>query len=273
MMKKLKLSVRDIHDNTHDLFYLLEENAIAEQWYKKIRHLHRVPFSDHYVFKVRQSPPNDLNQLISQDLVKLNELIKINYPIKESYDHDDCNILHDITVSTQYDYSLDVRDIFHRMHRNIHSLEYSMQKTVFDSIYAGWGEKEGPLTSNFDYLPYDLYRKCIPGTINLIWAEFGKTPWQYWKDRDLNDVQHLLKTCKPHMTFRAQFSLSISESSDQFDSEFEQWFDSYRDAWQQKYGCDWTPMYQWGGIPLAYPTDQIDWSIVDSIISIQPITS
>jgi hypothetical protein len=274
MAHKLKLSIIDIYNNNHNLFYLLEENSIATAWYKKIKHLYRVPLSDHYTFKTRQMPLVGLNHMISQDLMKLNELIKLNYPVKESYDRYDCNTLHDVTVSTQYDYSIDVREIFHRMHRNIHSLEYSIQETTtFHSIYAGWGEKEGLLTSNFDRLPYDLYRPCDPGTINLCWGEFGKTPWHYWKDQDLNNVEHFLKTCKPHMTFRAQFNLSILESPTQFDSNFEQWFDSYRSVWQQQHGCDWTPLYQWGGIPLARPENQIDWSTVDTILSIQPIIS
>jgi hypothetical protein len=273
MSHTLKLSVNDIYNNRHDIFYQLEKNYIASAWYKKIRHLYRIPLSEHYTFKIQQKPATELNYLISQDLIKLNELININYPIKESYDHHDCNVLHDITVTTQYDYSSDVREIFHRMHRTIHSLEYSMQKTVFDSIYAGWGEKEGPLTSKFDRLPYDLYQLCQPGTINLIWSEFGKTPLQYWRNRDFDNEEHFLKTCRPHLTFRAQFSLSVLKSPDRFEPEFEQWFDHYRDAWQQKYGCNWTPMYEWGGIPLAYPKDQFDWSVVDSIASIQPVIS
>lgn len=270
-MNKLKLSVQDVHGIDHDLIYILDTNDIASVWYKKVRHLNRVPLSEHYTFKCRLAPLEKINQSIREDLDKLNVLINLNYPIKASYCQEDCNILHAVTVSTQYNYSPEIREIFHSMHRDIHSLEYHIQKTKFNKIYAGWGEKEGPLTTKFESLPYDLYQRSIPGTINLIWAEFGKTPWQYWKDRDLDNIDHFLKTCRPHRTFRAQFSLCLWESSDSFDEEFEKWFDSYRDFWQQRYGCGWIPLYQWGGIPLAYPETHFDWKSVETIKSIQTL--
>lgn len=273
MTPKLKLSIRDFNGDLREFIYQLDENPVARAWYKKIFHLYRIPLSEHYTFKVKRASVQETNQLISQDLILLNHAIGLNYPIKQSYDSQDCNVLHDITVSTQYDHTLEVREIFHRMHRNIHSLEYNMQQTILNNIYAGWGENEGLLTTQFEQLPYDLYQLCVPGTINLVWSEFGKTPWRYWKDHDLDDREHFLKTCKPHQTFRAQFSLALLSGSDEFDPEFTQWFDKYRSAWYEKYKCDWTPLHQWGGIPLARPESSTtyDWTTTDTIVSICPL--
>jgi hypothetical protein len=272
-MLKLNLRVIDINDNPHEFIYTVYDNPVAQVWYKKILHLYRIPLSQHYTSKIKKPSLDEICALISQDLMVLNEKIKIDYPIKQKYDQQDCNIIHDITISTQYGYPPYIREIFHTLHRNIHKLEKEIQHSSINHIIAGWGEKEGLLTTKFEKLPYDLYEYCMPGSISLIWSEFGKTPWRYWKDSEIDNTQHFLKTCKPHQTFRAQFALSLQQSPRDFDVEFKLWFDAYRDAWQQNYHCDWTPLYQWGGVPLARldKKDDFDWSMSNQIVSISPV--
>lgn len=268
MSTKLNLKICDSSDNIHDLVYTLANNDIANAWYKKILHLRRIPLCNYYTYKTSKKSLDELNLSITQDLQLLNDLIDLNYQIKQCYDQQDCNHLHDITVSTQYNHSPEIRDIFHRMHRNIHCIEEIIQKFKLDKIYAGWGEKEGLLESKFREPPYELYQFCSPGTINLTWSEFGKTPYQYWSDHDIDDVTHFLKTCKPHNTFRAQFVVALSNPPNGWPTEFDQWFDQWKEAWQATYGCDWIPLYEWGGIPLAYPEKDFDWSLINTVVSI-----
>lgn len=257
----------------HEIVYQLDDNNIARRWYKKLSHLYRLPFSEHYNNSASSLSTLQINHLLRDDLKKLNNLIDLNFPLKESYDQNDCNILHDITLSTQYSFDLEIREIFHKMHRLIHNLEFKIQKyNKINSLYAGWGEKEGPLTSKFNPLPYEFYKESVPGAINLKWSEFGKTPWQYWRDGEKDDIDYFLKTCIPHITFRAQFNLIIRQHQTlTFDQNFYTWFSKYKDIWYKKYHCDWTPLQEWGGIVLAVPTKLFDWTQINKILSIRPI--
>lgn len=271
---KLNLKISDLDGNEHDLVYTLEQNPIANKWFKKISHLYRVPLCEHYTYKIKQEKSvAELNDSVTQDLLFLKQEIGLEFPIKENYDQDDCNVLHAITVSRQYHYPPEIREIFHRMHRAIHRIEFSLQQVTIDEIYAGWGEKEGPLQERFHTDPYQFYEVCRPGTLYIRWSEFGKHPWQYWKDRDSDDIDHFLDTCKPHVTFRAQFSLVLSDHTvDEFEPEFLTWFETRREAWKSRYGCgDWTPLHARGGVPLARTDEQFDWKTANTVLSIKPI--
>jgi hypothetical protein len=270
---KLNLRLSDLDGNEHDLVYTLEQNVIANKWYKKISHLYRVPLCEHYTYKIKQEKSiKDLSDSVTQDLSQLKQLIDLDFPIKEIYNQDDCNILHAVTISQQYGYNAEVREIFHRMHRTIHLIEFALQQVTVNELYAGWGEKEGPLEEKFDIDPCQLYEVRQPGTLYMKWSEFGKTPWQYWKDQDSDDIDHFLDTCKPHMTFRAQFSLRLSEHElDEFEPEFLDWFESRRDAWNSRYGkSEWTTLHVRGGVPLARPDKDFDWKTANTILSISP---
>lgn len=270
-MNKLNLTVLDNNSVIHEITYQLEDNDIARRWYKKILHLHRLPFSEHYNNSVSSLSTLQINHSLREDLNKLNNLIDLNFPLKGSYDQNDCNILHSITLSTQYSFDSKIREIFHKMHRLIHELESKLNEQNKKSLYAGWGEKEGPLTSNFDSLPYKFYKESLPGCLSLKWAEFGKTPWEFWRDGEKNDLIHFLETCLPHVTFRAQFSLTLSHQTLTFDEKFYTWFSEYKDVWYKKYQIDWNPLYQWGGIVLAVPDKSFDWLQINKILNIKPI--
>lgn len=270
MVSKVKITVQDFKKQSHIIEYVLSNNPIAYTWYRKIYHLHRVPLSKQYTSVRHKEPIIQINAQITNYLLQLKETVGLNYTIKESYDQTDCNRLHSITLSTQYNYSPEVREIFHTMHRAIHKLEHHILNIVDNSIHIGWGENEGPVESKFELLPYQWYENVQVGNIYLSWSEFGKTPYQYWKNHEIDNQEHFFKTCKPHKTFRALFALILEEHKQQFSDGFDQWFDQYRIEWELKYGCGWLPLYEWGGVPLGYPTREFDWSTVNTVLAIQP---
>lgn len=274
MNTKFYLTIQTQDGTDHQIQYQLDENPIALEWFKKIKHIWRVPLDQVYTTGTDTTTSSkDLSKSISSDILLLNESIGKIYDIKDEYTQNDCNVLHSFTVCTQYSNIAEVRNIFHRLHRKIHHLESIIGNYGFNnySLPADWGEKGGLLTTKHKQSPYQYYTSdMIAGNIYHIWAEFGKTPYHYWLNRDNPDVTHFINNCKPHVTFRPGFSLWIRDMTfDVFNADFEAWFDSYRDIWQKIYSTDPMSAYSRGGVILAKPVDpQFDYTTAHKIISI-----
>jgi hypothetical protein len=264
------LIVTDNQNNDHQISYQLADNPIAHSWFKKLKKIYRVPLDKNYTTFVDVNiTEQQLSAEIIDDIKLLNEKINLSYPIKEILTAEDCNRLHAITVDQQYNYSTDIREIFHHMHKKLHVLETVIYKKRDSWLSAGWAEKEGLLKTTFDKDPYQYYVSGKLGNLYLTWTEFGKTPYGFWKDKDTDTADHFFKTCKPHLTFRVQFSLCINEINNyNFEQEFENWFDKYRKKWQELYNTSWTPIQHYGGILLAEPTIQINFENLITIKSV-----
>jgi len=272
MLNKFFLTVEDQHRDEHRLEYHLANNPIAEKWIKKIKHISKVPFDRVYSTPNDNTTREEINRNITVDIKLLNERIGQIYDIKEEYSQLDCNLLHSFTVKHQYNYSVDVRDIFHSLHRKIHQLERSFSSTGNNWLPCEWGEKGGPITTMHTESPYAYYELNMKaGNIYQQWSEFGKTPYQYWQDHDSNDVDHFLQNCCPHTTFRPNFSVFLQDINYNYvDAEFETWFTDYQSAWENKYHADKLSVYGHGGVLLAEPAaNQFnDFSQIYSIKSI-----
>jgi hypothetical protein len=258
MANKLYLIVEDQNGNDHKLHYQLADNPIAEEWIKKIKHASRIPLDQFYTSKNEKNiNQKEINLAISKDIEMLNNTVGRIYDIKLEYDQNDCNLLHALTVKHQYEYNLETRDIFHRLHRKIHLLEGVFSNSIKHWLDVEWGEKGGPLTTQYKQSPYQYYDlEMLAGNIYQLWAEFGKTPYVYWKNKDMNNEEHFINNCKPHSTFRPGFSLCINDINyETFNEEFEKWFDKYRRVWQEKYNVADISAYGHGGVLLATPID------------------
>lgn len=274
MKADLHLVVRTADQGLHDVYYQLADNQVAKKWFDKIYYLQDVPLCNFYTNDLAQQPTlSQINQSITNDLRTLQsqhlpEFDRIK--IKNSYDHDDCNLIHQLTVKYQYGFDLDTRNIFHNLHRKIHLVEIILEGYPITSIVTGWGENEGLLAEPFPCDPYDLYEPSLPvGTLFLNWSEFGKTPYRYWLDHDVSDVQTFLDNCRPQTTFRAQFSLVLEATQVQdFKHGFQDWFAQYQPHWQAKWNQDWTPLQEFGLLPLAYAVGTVPDSI-QTVLSIK----
>ena len=271
MSIQFSLVLQNRQEQEQEIRYQLVDNPIAQQWFQKIKHLVRVPLCRHYT-SVADTPATnqELYNIISYDIKKLNEILGPVYEIKNEYNQNDCNAIHALTVYTQYQYSPKIRDIFHHLHRQVHRLERNFNNIVQNRVHIGWGEKEGLLKTTFTESPYPYYNKKLsPGNLYMMWNEFGKTPYTYWIDRDLDNVEHFMATCKPQITARAEFVLCYrSITHQEFDTNFYTWFESYRLPWMEKYGIVWTPTHEYGGVPLATPVMDYDFLNINTVQSV-----
>jgi hypothetical protein len=277
MDDQFKLTV-EVDQNPTEIFYHLADNPIAHSWFKKIRHLQHVPFDPFYStgYLPKINSVTELNSVITDYLTKISKETGLSLPISTTYTQHQCNQLHSLVVEYQYQYNIEVRNLFHYVHRKIHDLEeilINQQKYPY-LVKAHWGEKDSLLHSSFPADPYQWYEtKMTQGSLYLVWIEFGKTPHGYWKDQDLDSFEHFFQTCCPMKTFSAAFALCQQniQCNDPFEPEFETWFDRYRPEWIRRYGHDWLPEYSRSGVLLAEPLTQIDYSKINQISKIQTI--
>ena len=262
MSNKFYLIVQAQDGNEYYLPYQLANNPIAEEWMKKLKHVSKIPLDPVYTTKNDPGLTKELlNSNISADINLLNNSLGKIYDIKSEYNQEDCNILHSYTVKHQYAQTLEIRDIFHRLHRQLHRLEGILTGNELHWLLGEWGEAGGLVTTKHKYSPYDYYSSTMSaGNIYQRWAEFGKPPYTYWQDHDIEDIEHFLFTCKPHITFRPGFVLCIRDHIDEcYNAEFEVWFKKYQKFWEEKYNAPPASAYSQGSVLLAEPLeDQTD---------------
>lgn len=258
MSDKFHLIAQTQDGAEHQLSYQLAANPIAQMWMKKIKHISKLPLDSIYTSK------NDLlitKEVLNANMAKnirfLNDSIGKVYDIKSEYDQQDCNNLHAYTIQYQYDQPVEIRNVFHRLHRQLHLLENLLSDTPPELIclLAEWGEAGGLLTTTHKTSPYEYYTlQMVAGCIYQRWSEFGKTPYTYWKNQDMDDPEHFLATCKPHISFRPGFVLCIKDHIETCqDTEFESWFERYKKIWNEKYQVPDIAAYGVGSILLAQP--------------------
>ena len=275
MSNKFHLIAQTQDGASHQIPYQLANNPIAEEWIKKIKHISKIPLDPIYTSRNDVTITKEIvNSNITKDINLLNSVLGKIYDIKSEYTQQDCNYLHSFTIEHQYKQTLETRNIIHRLHRQLHLLEDRFNVEYKQQwILAEWGEAGGPLTSNYKKSPYDYYDlNMVAGNIYHLWAEFGKTPYTYWKDQDVDDIDHFINNCKPHTTFRPGFALCIDDYVEKsYDAEFEKWFEKYQSIWEETYNAPTISPYSTGGVLLANPLDQFDFSNIYTLTAIKLI--
>ena len=276
MPKKFHLIAQTQDGVYHQILYQLANTPMAGEWIKKIKHISKIPLDTTYTNKNDPTITKEsLNSNIAKDIESLNNIIGKIYDVKSEYTQQDCNYLHSFTIKHQYNQTLETRNIIHRLHRQLHLLEDRFNVEYKQQwILADWGEAGGPLTSIHKQSPYDDYYdlNMAAGNIYHCWAEFGKTPYSYWKDQDVDDIDHFINNCKPHMTFRPGFGLCIDDHvGKSYDAKFEKWFKKYQSIWEETYNAPPISPYSMGGILLAKPLDQFDFSNIYTLTAIKLI--
>jgi len=252
---KFKVILKDKNNRSFDVDYNLNDTVIAEKWFHKIKHLHRIPID-----------PVESDQVDCSDIKDLSKKF-CAYAGMDIPDIDfaeitqkDLNALHRIYEDNHDRLSrLKNNAILYQFHNAIHHSE--QLKAPRDKIKVGWGVKDGPLTEKFDCNEY--FESTIKK--NFIYAtesELGKTPYQYWENGEPADQTRFNQLCKPHITLRAKFHISLVDIDPiEFKKDFIDWFSNYSTSWLAKYRLPtWRPIDEQCAPLLAYTdcTDNLD---------------
>ena len=128
-------------------------------------------------------------------------------------------------------------------HEAIHIIEKFLPgATPIDKfLYFDYREKAGKLGSKF--LPAELtnFTTVIsPGDCVVGFNELGKTPLQYWKDKEPDDFNRFCKLAKPMLKFNFAFRLYFEPVITNLDisNDFVLWYNNYKQAWCNHWGID-----------------------------------
>lgn len=237
---------------TVEVEYELHDSVVAQKWFKKIKHLANVPVD-----------------LVETELVDLNDLRKIYHdfcafanltPIAiDVLDQDTLNRLHKIYEDTHDDLSRRKNNsILYQFHHSIHWHDDTPKR---NNINVSWGVKEGPLTEKFDCNNYYADR-IEKNNIYLPWAELGKTPLTYWRDKEPSDQTRFNQLAKPHVYFRAKFFVSrMDVDTTALPTQFTQWFEQYKNDWFTHHGISkWDEVDEQSAPLLAITNNKVDLS-------------
>lgn len=253
MSHKFKIFFTFKDNKNHAVDYKLNDTLLAEKWFEKIKHLRNVPI-DKTISEL--DDVSDLASLYKQFC----DLAGIEHFPFDTINQELCNRLHQI-YEKNHDRIAGMADnaILYKFHQAIHFNEDIGSHKPKKKITVGWGVKEGPLTHRFDCGDFNE-QSIIRNNLYLEWSELGKTPMGYWHDGEPNDQTRFNELAKPHMTFRAKFSIALQDiKPSKLDPAFVKWFDQYKQDWLKHHGVlKWDEIDEYCSPLLASTDDTID---------------
>ena len=246
---KFKIILTDKNNQLVDIDYTINNTLLAEKWFRKIKHLQNIPIDP---IESATENVSDLSDIYKQ-FCEYADLDALTLDV-DNITQNELNALHSMYEDNHDRLSrLKNNSILYKFHHAIHKKEGSA--SARNTIQVGWGINEGPLAENLDCNQY-----CEP-TIkkNFIYAtesELGKTPSQYWKNGEPADQTRFNQLCRPHITLRARFHISLIDVEPVgFEKEFVDWFSKYSGPWLAKYElASWRPVDEQSA-PLLAHTD------------------
>jgi len=246
---KFKIFFKDHEDKIVDVSYTLNRSLLAEKWFNKIKHLYQIPIDS---IESGLADTSDLDGIYEEFCNFANlpyERIDLTKDKQETL-----NFLHQVYEKSHDRLSrFQDNDILYKFHHAIHDNEEETLERW--RLQVGWGTKEGPLTEQFmcnSYFEDEIYKNFIYATE----SELGKSPHQYWSQKEPNNQSRILELCRPHMTLRAKFFIALQDRRPEpFQQEFIEWTHTHMQEWLAHYNLDaWRPIDEQSA-PLLARTD------------------
>ena len=121
-------------------------------------------------------------------------------------------------------------------HEHIHMCEVYFKET--DNVFCiDYREKSGLLEKpmNSDWLINTQTTVCA-GDVYVQWSELGKSPYNYWKNNEPNDIKRMCKLAKPWLKLRPKIYVAL-DNMDRLKNiqcnEFSSWWKDYQPEWTE----------------------------------------
>jgi hypothetical protein len=242
---RFKVVFADSQNKQVDLDYSLNDNLVADKWFKKIKHLKNVAVDP---VECNQESFTNLKHIYTQFCefagVEPINFIEINQQLLNKF-HELYEQTHN-TLANKPNNS-----IIYKFHHAIHFHEGKSPEEK--RIDVGWGVKEGMLTEIFHCNHY--YENHIQtNNIYLPWTELGKKPLQYWKNKEPDNQNRFNELAKPHITLRPKFMIALKDIKPvEFENNFVHWFSKYKKDWLETYDIKkWDTIDEYSAVALAY---------------------
>ena len=144
-----------------------------------------------------------------------------------------------------YEHNYDGSNKWLLFHENLHLLEECDYRYPGKCIIINYREKAGMLERpfNMDWIKYGT-TKVRTGDVFIGWAELGKTPYEYWRTGEPNDIARICEFAKPWVKLKLRLSIVTQDAdmiADKQIDEFNEWWSQYKDEWCHHWNIpDWT---------------------------------
>jgi hypothetical protein len=134
-----------------------------------------------------------------------------------------------------YEKNYNGSDNWLEFHETLHHCEEYNYRYPGNCAVISYREKAGPLEKPFDFSWLSGATTQIrAGDVFLGWAELGKTPYEYWRTGEPNNIDRLCEFAKPWLKLRFRISIA-TEDADTLDNkqvdDFNKWFAQYKTEW------------------------------------------
>jgi hypothetical protein len=216
--------MRILFDDNTSVFFDLLDCDLAPIYGRIISHLRHldIPFRD-------WDNPYNLKDPVTR-LIEFGTRLKITVDRLrcEQKDQDYLNFLHEV-YEKNYVTCPDPRWL--DFHEQIHLCENFGASQCF--LQIDYRDKAGLLEKPFDMSWLKSGKTRVrAGDVFVRWAELGKPPYIYWRDKEPDDITRIKELAKPWLKLRPMLLVALQDhdfgvSSD----EFEQWWEQYHAEW------------------------------------------
>ena len=231
---------------SNDAHYLinLENNSVSQSLVLMLKHLHRLPLRS----GIFHNPYEFTKEIAIRQLVEYANKLGIVVDIAKLKSQEYLNYLHSI-----YEKNYNGNGDWLQYHEPIHLLEGNLPSP---RVHLSYGELAGPLDRTYRYNELlSSVTDISAGDCLVVFSELGKTPYNYWRDGEPDNLIRLCELAKPRRRLYFQITIELAEHKKiPHDLEqFEQWFSQYKSDWCRHWGIpDWSPEQIFGGILIGH---------------------
>jgi len=182
--------------------------------------------------------------------------VEVDAALCKSQDQGHFNVLHKI-----YEKNYNGTTKWLEFHEHIHLCEqYFMPKRRV--LFVDYREKSGPLERPMqkEWL-HESKTKVNAGDIYVSWAELGKPPYTYWKNKEPNDINRMCELAKPWLKLRPKICIALEDvdflENQQVD-EFNAWWCQFEKPWASHWGLESWSIDNMYGVNILGNTAEVD---------------
>ena len=214
------------------------DNEVSRYLQNCYKHLKHVPLDfkqwDNFLYTSKLSKEKVLENFISYATA-----VNVNIDKTQIFNQNYLNYLHEI-----YEKRYDGTNKWLNFHEHIHLIE-SLDEVPYKQVKIDFREQAGLLECDFKKSWTNLLStKFKKGDVLLLWAELGKTPYDYWKTGEPNNITRLTELCKPFVKLKPITTVLLEDHTfipNESLEEFYIWWHQFHSQW-----CSYWNIKEWG---------------------------
>jgi hypothetical protein len=232
----------------------LKDNILTRTYLKMLKHLQHVKLEEYPT----DNPYRHDVETVINELLTYAKLLNINIDQSRFTDQQYLNYLHKI-------YEKNYNGSYYWMHYQeaIHIVEHVFVEHMIPGdcphTHIDYREFAGKLKQPFDDRYRDLFETNITaGTVCVDWTELGKIPYDYWMNREVEDLNRMYELMKPWTGIKPKLKIFVRDRNmipDDVD-QFDIWFEQFKQPWLAHWGLkEWTHKDIFGRPPIGHLDD------------------